>query len=735
MQAGDLSSSDSEFTPMRSDPVKHSRRKQHLFWQGLLILLPMGVLAAIGLGSLAQDRALARSELQQRAEQLANDFARELERQFHPYGNRGAFLHTNTLADPDGVRRTNVVWGKSYPVTNLFTISLVKPAPPRPGFPWLPKAAPLPIDQLGSAERAAWEHFERQLTPPSSFPELEAALDDLLQFGFPARFEALAKYSFATLALRGGEPASGLPHLEDLLGRSPHLLSESGLPLLQSVHLQLLRHWPFELVMGEWTNAPHAFDFHPWLDEALFSNPSPLSSVLAAEADERGIPARRSHLPGSPAPPFFPPRESYAALWQNRLQRIRLENETRAFLHGTEHEHDEWPRAFYLMFDQAEYLVLRTENLVMNEESPETEPDRDRPATQASARDVHQFWFIPVAEFHKFIQPAMNAFAPIPAYLGVAVEVAGRVLHPLSGDVETRLATSLPPPHGTPLAVDVFLTDPALFYARQRQRAWSFGALIAVAALAGLIGWAATWRALNRQYQLNAMQSNFVSSVSHELRAPLASVRLMAEGLDRGTIHTPDKQREYFRFIVRECGRLSSLVENVLDFSRIEQGHKQYEFEATDVSALVAHTVKLMEPCAADRRVTLEPVAPPESVCAEIDGKAIQQALVNLIDNAIKHSPPDTPVKIVLESNPPGAPGCISIQVEDFGKGIPIEEHEKIFDLFYRSGSELRRETPGVGIGLSIVKHIVESHGGRVRVQSVPGQGSRFEIILPEEQQ
>ena len=101
------------------------------------------------------------------------------------------------------------------------------------------------------------------------------------------------------------------------------------------------------------------------------------------------------------------------------------------------------------------------------------------------------------------------------------------------------------------------------------------------------------------------MKSNFVSSVSHELRAPLASVRLMAENLDRGKIADEAKQREYFRFIVQECRRLGALVENVLDFARIEQGRKEYDFEPTDIGALVAQTVKLMGPAAAEKQVTL----------------------------------------------------------------------------------------------------------------------------------
>jgi len=310
----------------------------------------------------------------------------------------------------------------------------------------------------------------------------------------------------------------------------------------------------------------------------------------------------------------------------------------------------------------------------------------------------------------------------------------------------------------------VYLTSPTTLFARQRARTFWFAALISVAAVAALVGLITAWRVFHYQQLLSELKTNFVSSVSHELRSPLASVRLMAETLERGKVSEQPKQQEYFRFIVQECRRLSSLVENVLDFSRIEQGRKEYEFEPTDLFALVQQTVRLMEPYAAERQVILEFVpgnSQPSTINSQpsLDGKAIQQALVNLIDNAIKHSPKGGTVKVGLDSvedrvsskdpnggtsnleprtsnleqkNPePDHQLPLTLWVEDNGEGIPPEEHEKIFERFYRRGSELRRETQGVGIGLSIVKHIVEAHGGKVGVRSAVGQGSRFTIELP----
>jgi signal transduction histidine kinase len=207
-------------------------------------------------------------------------------------------------------------------------------------------------------------------------------------------------------------------------------------------------------------------------------------------------------------------------------------------------------------------------------------------------------------------------------------------------------------------------------------------------------------------------------------------MRLMTESLERGTVTDAGRQQEYFRIIGQECRRLSSLVENVLDFSRIDRGSREYTFEPTDLDAVVGRTIEIMRPYASDRKVNLTQASPPGSTLAglrRIDGAAIQQALTNLVDNAIKHSPAGAIVSVELDADASSA----RIFVEDGGPGIPVEEQERIFEPFYRLGSELRRETQGVGIGLSIAKHIVEAHGGRIEVDSSPGIGSGFVIVLP----
>jgi signal transduction histidine kinase len=336
----------------------------------------------------------------------------------------------------------------------------------------------------------------------------------------------------------------------------------------------------------------------------------------------------------------------------------------------------------------------------------------------------------------------------VPEYATVALSVGGKSIVANGGPVQKPFLAGATGGFGVWTAaaefrLDFNLASRELMFSSERRRAFRFGALIAVAAAAAIAGFLAAYRAFRRQLHLSEMKSNFVSSVSHELRAPIASVRLMAEGLERGKIQDPGKQHEYFRFIVQECRRLSSLIENVLDFSRIEQGRKEYEFEPTDVAALAEQTVRLMNTYADERQIRIMFQVKGGPLPVEMDGKAIQQALVNLIDNAIKHSVSGSTITVGLDfentaapqtghsTDAPSATPRVHLWVEDHGEGIPPEEHERIFERFYRLGSELRRETQGVGIGLSIVKHIVEAHGGKIIVRSAPGQGSRFTIVLP----
>lgn len=332
----------------------------------------------------------------------------------------------------------------------------------------------------------------------------------------------------------------------------------------------------------------------------------------------------------------------------------------------------------------------------------------------------------------------------LPAGIHADVELSGLSLGSSGGDpvaiyAETERRLTSGSSEGEPgLAVvgrfRAELRDPqALFGAQVRQQRLFAGLLAGVVGVAAIGLWQ-TRRAFLRQLALNEEKTNFVSAVSHELRSPLASLRLLSEALAEGRAEDPAKRREYAAFLVQETRRLGTLVENVLDFSRIEQGRKVYVPEPIDLPRLVQETVRILGPVAEEREVVLrvDVAAGAEGIEVSADAAALQQALLNLVDNALKHAPAGSAVEVHLERGPdPRLP--IRMSVRDSGPGIPVEDHQRIFERFYRRGSELRRETEGVGLGLAIVRHVVEGHGGRVWVESEPGRGAVFFVELPVE--
>jgi signal transduction histidine kinase len=325
---------------------------------------------------------------------------------------------------------------------------------------------------------------------------------------------------------------------------------------------------------------------------------------------------------------------------------------------------------------------------------------------------------------------------PLKSYLGLTVEIDFHQRWRLAGAENSKpkvLAVTERQfndanQHAFTIGID--LADPDQLYRPYQRRLLSTRLLIFCAGLTALIGLASLWTSYQRQARLSEMKSNFVSSVSHELRAPLAAVRLMAESLDGGRVVEEDKRRDYYRLIVQECRRLSGMVENVLDLSRIGDGRKSYHFEPVDLAALLRQSVAIMEPCAAERQVTLR-LEPDAAAGLQPcwDAAAVEQSLVNLLDNAIKHSPAGSTVDVGVEREE----GKLRVWVEDSGPGIPVPEQRRIFELFYRHGTELRRETKGAGIGLTIVRSVAEAHGGSVIVDSEVGRGSRFSLELPTE--
>jgi signal transduction histidine kinase len=235
-------------------------------------------------------------------------------------------------------------------------------------------------------------------------------------------------------------------------------------------------------------------------------------------------------------------------------------------------------------------------------------------------------------------------------------------------------------------------------------------------------------RAASRAMKLSQMKADFVSNVSHELRTPLASIRVFGEFLKLGRIKEPLKVHEYGEYIETESRRLTQLINNILDFSKIESGQKTYQFEEANVEHVVADTLKTFDVVLEQNGFTIDFRGPEKRLPAVVmDASAIAQALINLLDNAVKYSGESKEVSVRLGQED----GFVTIAVSDRGIGIEREDCGKVFEKFYRVGNCLVHDVKGSGLGLSIVKHIVEAHQGRVAVESEPGKGSTFTIRLP----
>ncbi len=251
----------------------------------------------------------------------------------------------------------------------------------------------------------------------------------------------------------------------------------------------------------------------------------------------------------------------------------------------------------------------------------------------------------------------------------------------------------------------------------------SLSVLMAIVLSGGL------WLALGtaaREMKLLQMKSDFVSNVSHELRTPLSSIQVFGELLKLGRVTDTESVREFGAYIETECRRLTGLINNILDFSHIESGRKEYQFAPTDLRALIAETVKAYEVRLKHEGFELRLATAPTPLLA-VDAEAIAQAFVNLLDNAAKYSGSARVIEVRVQSQAE----AVTIAVTDHGIGIAPEEQGKIFEKFYRVSTGFVHDVKGSGLGLSIVCHIVEAHRGQVTVESEPGHGSTFMIHLP----
>lgn len=258
----------------------------------------------------------------------------------------------------------------------------------------------------------------------------------------------------------------------------------------------------------------------------------------------------------------------------------------------------------------------------------------------------------------------------------------------------------------------------------------TLGLLIALLLIAMVVGSFLIVNDLNRQVTLARQKTDFVSNVSHELKTPLTSIRMFAELLAEDRVAERDKQKSYLNIITSEAARLTRLINNVLDFSRLERGEKKYNLGELDLSALVNETVAAYRPHLESNGFHLEFPRPENAATVHGDRDALAQIIVNLISNAEKYSNGSKEIAVEL-SSPNQAADHAEVRVLDRGPGVPRGLEEKIFEQFYRVPDSLSSGIQGSGLGLTLARQIARAHGGDVTYSPRDGGGSCFALRLP----
>jgi signal transduction histidine kinase/tetratricopeptide (TPR) repeat protein len=268
-----------------------------------------------------------------------------------------------------------------------------------------------------------------------------------------------------------------------------------------------------------------------------------------------------------------------------------------------------------------------------------------------------------------------------------------------------------------PLLIKTFLLS--------RRGLYSFVFLLIAGILA--FGLVLTTRSVSRELELARMKSDFVSTVSHEFKSPLTSIRQLAEMLQSGRVYSEERRQKYYDVLLEQSERLSLLTDNILSLAKIEEGRAEFKFESLDVSALLTDVVTSIHERVRHEGFDIGLKVEGAFPLLAVDRTALSQAVTNLIDNAIKYSGDSRRVSVRASVEEQ----ALVIAVQDFGVGIKKEDIPRVFERFYRGGEELTRTVKGSGLGLTLVKKIVEAHRGKVHVESEPGKGSVFSIRLP----
>jgi len=259
-------------------------------------------------------------------------------------------------------------------------------------------------------------------------------------------------------------------------------------------------------------------------------------------------------------------------------------------------------------------------------------------------------------------------------------------------------------------------------------RFWKNIGLILLIDLILLIGAVLIYKTIKKELELIELKTDFVSNVSHELRTPLALIRMFSETLEMGRVKSEDKKQEYYKTIINETERLTRLVNNLLNFSRMEVNKRKFELVPINLNEKVLSILQVYQ--VQLKSMNFEVVTDLDEYLSfiDVDQEGIEEALHNLIDNAMKYSVKDRFIKIKTGKTEE----YIYLEVQDHGIGIAKQDHQKIFEKFFRVSGGLVHTAKGSGLGLSLVQYIMNSHGGKIELESEIGKGSTFRLLFPK---
>jgi two-component system phosphate regulon sensor histidine kinase PhoR len=245
------------------------------------------------------------------------------------------------------------------------------------------------------------------------------------------------------------------------------------------------------------------------------------------------------------------------------------------------------------------------------------------------------------------------------------------------------------------------------------------------------VGLGIVWLVILVERRASRLKGDFIANVSHELKTPLSLIRMFGEMVATGRHKGEDAAREYGAIITRESERLSHLIDNVLDFARLERGKASYHFSEADIADVVERALDVCRYRLEKEKLKLRTLIDPALPAVRMDENAMTLVILNLVDNAMKYGTDGGQVDVSVQRTP----GGVVLGVRDYGPGVPREEHGRIFERFYRARSARDRNVRGSGIGLALVKYIAEAHGGRATVESPVASdnrpGSLFRVFLP----